>query len=465
MDENKIRSLIAQGEGTRIELKKSLAQLPRIVKAACAFANTEGGYIIAGVRKDGTLVGVQIGDTTIERVVNTIMDNIDPPLYPSVEVGRLEGKSLFVVSVPESDNKPHTAYRIPHKRVGSVTKEMKRDEYERFLLQRRREPFDQRRVREATLEDLDTSKVDAYLGRRLEARPATTQPAGDIQQLLTTALRSTRRINEMLVPTVVGILFFGRSPQSFLPTAKIRLARFEGSTPLDFIDQAEVEGTLPEMLDEAEKFVRRNTRSAIRIVGFNRITIHEYPYAAAREALVNAVAHRDYEAPGVIQVHIFNDRLEVHSPGEPLAPIDELEGAHIPRNGVICQRLHDIGEMEQYGTGITRMKHWMQEHGLPYPDFDVRAGFFRVTFSGPGERLLDLVREEHVLDLREVGLNDRQIEALGLMVNQGEKLSTRTYTTRFDVSRKTAYSDLNTLVEKGFAVKKGRGRNVHYETP
>ena len=104
----------------------------------------------------------------------------------------------------------------------------------------------------------------------------------------------------------------------------------------------------------------------------------------------------------------------------------------------------------------------MQEHGLPYPDFDVRAGFFRVTFSGPGERLLDLVREEHVLDLREVGLNNRQIEALGLMVNEGEQLTRRDYAQRYSVGLRTASYDLNALVQRGLVFREGRGRSVRY---
>lgn len=466
MDERTLRELIAQGEGQRLEFKSSpgRGQIERIVKTTAAFANTDGGHIFIGVRSDGAIQGVEIRSQTLETVVNTITDNTEPVVYALVEVVGVDGKDVIVVSVDESMHKPHTAYGRPYKRVGPVTKPMDTAEFEWLLVQRRSVPFDERTVEEASYQDIEEQKVLAYLQRRVEEDPRASLPSAPVPKILTTTLRGAKEVRGRLVPTTAGILLFGQDPQRFLSQAELRLARFRGTTPIEFIDEMRTRGTLLEMLDEAEKFARRNTRRAMKVVGFESVRIDEYPFKAIRETVVNAVAHRDYEAPGYIQVSIFDDRLEVQSPGGPLKPIEELlRGIHLPRNNVICHRLHDVGEMEEYGTGLAKMKQWMKDHGLPEPVFESVAGFFRVTFFGPGDQLLDLVPEEGVTDLREMGLNDRQIEALRQMVNERRVLVTDEYARLFGISRATAYRDLNDLVLRGLAVRRGRGRNASYE--
>lgn len=462
MDEATLRELIALGEGQTIEFKKSTGQLRRAVETVTAFANTDGGHILIGVRKDETIEGVQIGAKTREQVVNKITHNTDSVIYPSFEVVQVGQRSVIVVSVDEIPNKPYSAFGRYFKRVGPNTVQMDRTELEGLFLECR-VPFDELAVEQASYDSLDERKVLAYLERRLEVDSGASPVLSPPRELLTTTLGGAREVRGDLVPTTLGILFFGKEPQRFLPQAEIRLARFKGTTMLDILDEARERSTTLEMLDAAEKFTRRNTRRATKVVGFKGVVIDEYPFKAVREAVVNAVAHRDYLAPGTIQLNIFDDRLEVQSPGEPLAPIGELEGIHLPRNRVICERLHDVREMEEYGTGLVKMKNWMRDHGLAEPVFESRAGFFRVIFFGPGDQLLDLAPEEGVTDLREIGLNKRQIEALRQMINERRGLRTDQYAKLFRTSRATAYRDLNDLVIRGWAVRVGGGRSASYE--
>ena len=132
------------------------------------------------------------------------------------------------------------------------------------------------------------------------------------------------------------------------------------------------------------------------------------------------------------------------------------------RNETLCRRFRDIGEMEQFGTGITKMKRLMREHGLEEPVFEERGSFFKVTFYGPGERILDLVPRAGVTDLRELGLNERQIEALRLMVNEGRELTNRDYREMFGVTYITAFRDLSRLVDLNLARAEGAGRGRKY---
>jgi ATP-dependent DNA helicase RecG len=216
------------------------------------------------------------------------------------------------------------------------------------------------------------------------------------------------------------------------------------------------------MLDEAERFIRRNTRTAMKVVEFESVQVSEYPYDAIREALVNAMAHRDYHHSSGIQVNIFDDRLEVMSPGEALIPLSELEGSHVTRNETLCRRFRDIGEMEQFGTGITKMKRLMREHGLKEPVFEERGSFFKATFCGPGDRIVDLIPRAGVTDLRELELNERQIEALRLMVNEGIEFTNQAYREHFGVAKKTVVRDLEVLIEHGLIRRMERGRATRY---
>jgi ATP-dependent DNA helicase RecG len=242
------------------------------------------------------------------------------------------------------------------------------------------------------------------------------------------------------------------------------LGRFQGTSPMVFIDRDDVSGTLPELVDRAESFIRRNTRMASRVVGFESVQVMEYPYPALREALVNAFAHRDWESRHeAVQVNIFDDRIEVHSPGEPLLPLDQLEGAHASRNDNLCYLFKDIGEMEQYGTGVAKMRVLMEEHGLPPPRFQKQGPIFKVTFLGPGDRLPELAADPtERVDLRSLGLNERQIDALGILRNENRTISNSEYRRRYGVSDRTALRDMSAMMELGLIRRIGNGPQSFY---
>lgn len=457
-----LQDLIAQGEGQRLEFKRSLAELETGARAVAALANADGGSVLFGVRDDGSILGVEIGAQTRERVVQAITGGTDPTLYPSVEVVKLGDKTIIFVTVAESEDKPHLMHGRAYKRVGAADVQMSRAEYERLLLQRQQVKFDQQLVDGATYADLDEVTVRDFLRRRQKAYPDVTPPGASLPQVIAEMLEGVRERDGELTPTYTGLLFFGRNPQHFLPRAEVKLARFQGVTTLAFIDRLIAYGTLPKMLDEAERFIRRNTRTAMKVVEFESVQVTEYPYDAIREALVNAMAHRDYNHSSGIQVNIFDDRLEVMSPGEALIPLGELEGSHVTRNETLCRRFRDIGEMEQFGTGITKMKRLMGEHGLEEPVFEERGTFFKTTFLGPGDSILDLIPRAGVTDLRELGLNERQIEALRLMVNEGVEITSSLYQDMFGISRNTASRDLARLMETDWVRRVGTRRGTRY---
>ena len=224
------------------------------------------------------------------------------------------------------------------------------------------------------------------------------------------------------------------------------------------------------MLEEVEAFFKRNTRLANKIVEFKRVDIPEYPFEAIREAVINAIAHRDYFRRGApIMVSIFDDRVEIGSPGGllPGLNIKKLEGHHATRNEAICNIFHETMDMERFGTGIGKMKKLMKEHGLPVPQFSEEGDFFVVKFYGPGDKILDLVSsipEHRQTDLKKLGLNDRQIEALRLMVNEKKTMEIVDYRKLFKVNEKTARRDFKKLIDIGFIKKIGATKRAFFKT-
>lgn len=329
-------------------------------------------------------------------------------------------------------------------------------------------PFDSMICEEATYEDIDEKLVEDFLKHRAIKRKVEI-PKFSIRDFIVKTIKAVQEIDGSLKLTNTAILFFCDYPQEFIPQSGIKIARYRGNSRIEFIDSQELTGPFYKILDEVEIFFKRNTRLASKIVEFKRVDIPEYPFEAIREAVVNAMAHRDYNRTGSnIQTDIFDDRIEVTSPGGLLPGLDikNLEGVHETRNRKICEIFHETKDMERYGTGITKMKNWMKGHSLEPPVITQPGDFFRITFYGPGDKILDLVPnipEERQIDLKKLGLNKRQIEALRLMVNESGVFTNALYQETFQVSRRTALRDLHGLVKVGQVRMSGVGKGSKYK--
>lgn len=331
-----------------------------------------------------------------------------------------------------------------------------------------REPFDKRLCKEAGYDAIDEREVVNFLENRA-IKLKVDIPKISVRDFLGKTLTIVKKISERIVPTNAALLFFGKNPSEYVPQSEIRIARFRGTLRMEMIDSSSITGPIYKMLDEVERFFKRNTRLAGKIVEFKRVDIPEYPYEAVREAIINAIAHRDYTyhgAPTIIS--IFDDRVEISNPGSllPGLNIKNLEGRHATRNDVICAIFHETLDMERFGTGIRKMKRLMEEHGLAAPEFSEEGNFFVAKFYGPGDKILDLVPdipEERQTDLRELGLNQRQVEALRLMVNERKSFSNREYREKFNVSNQTYVRDMRILLKAGFVIPEGSGRSLRYK--
>lgn len=259
-----------------------------------------------------------------------------------------------------------------------------------------------------------------------------------------------------------GILFFAKEPQKRIDNAFISCFRYKGNSMQAMLSQ-DCEGDLTSQINEAEAFVKLHTRTAFKFDGFKRINIEEYPFTAIREAIVNAVCHRDYSIKNNIIVNVFDDRVEIISPGgiPNNLTLKEVRGKSYPRNWIISKLFRKIKEIEKVGTGLNRMDELMLAHGLKKPEYEANQSFFVVSFYGPKEKIFDLVKPSNEMDLRELGLNDRQIKVLSYL-QEKRVLTAKNYKILFKVTRKTAVRDLNKLLELKLLMRKGKTHNTQY---
>ena len=246
-----------------------------------------------------------------------------------------------------------------------------------------------------------------------------------------------------------GALFFAKDISKFNISHEVKMVRFFDNEGLHTFENIQSNVSLLKLLKEAEMFFYKATNHVSRINGFERETTHEYPFEAIREALVNALAHRDYSiTTAPITFYIYNDRIEIKSPGRLVYPlkVDDLEdNDSVHRNEIICNIFSKTKYMEHVGTGIRRMKDAMISHGLNEPEFVESGEFFKVIFwSNQSENVL----------------NSRQKMLLRL---NALEITRREYMKLFEVSKNTASNDLTKLVEYGYFDRIKHGRSVIFK--
>lgn len=273
-------------------------------------------------------------------------------------------------------------------------------------------------------------------------------------------------------PTAAALVLFGPRPADLFPQCQILVDAYDESRITGKPKgQLNINAPVARALETALKFIDDHTFHPRRVVGLNNLRLDEYPVAALREALVNAVAHRSYEDRSrKVLLRIFSDRIEIASPGyapQPLTLAKLRRGGYRPcsRNPLIAQTLATLGVMEQRGSGFARMREAMLNHGLDEPLLAQQDGFFVVTLPGPTgdyDRLkVPAGVTGAITPAIESQLNERQ-KKMVVLLSAGEELTSRRCEKKFRVTRDTAARDFALLLRLGIAEKSGRGRAVSY---
>jgi ATP-dependent DNA helicase RecG len=431
----------------------------KIAVVLTGMANLNGGRLLFGLAPRAKQIqGVKDPEAVIDKVFQAAL-LIDPPLVlPIPRVQQVDGLPVVSASVPPG--LPH-AYNLAGRylcRQGVHTEPLPPAKLRALLVARGAIQFEAQVPDGAALDDLDQEQVAMY-ERTLDL------PASEPWQELLSRRGCLRKVDGQFRPTYAGLLLFGRHPQRWSPSATVLAARFSGVAISDQFVKQEIRGTLPGQLRQAETFVRDQLRSVVRLVGLTRQETPEYPLEAVRELLVNAVAHRDYNQAGdSIHLHIFADRLEVHSPGGLPGPVtlENLLEARFSRNAVIAQVLSDLGYVERLGYGLNRVVSVMRQQGLPEPKFEEVGGTFRVTLSSAAAESGYAASPPDAALYADFDLNPRQELAVGYLGDH-QRLTNSDYQALCpDVSSETLRRDLADLVRQGLLLKMGTKRGTYY---
>ena len=317
-------------------------------------------------------------------------------------------------------------------------------------------PFDERSCSSATLDDLDSHKVEDFVHHARLGRQFPLPEKTPLIEVLT----HLHLLHEGQ-PTNAALLLFGRDPQRFLPCAEVRCMHFHGTEiqrPVPFYRI--FKGTIFEQVDMAVDFVMSKIDRSIgtRALSMQAPVRYEIPPDVIREAIVNAIAHRDYSSAGAVQVSVFTDRIEVWNPGVLPAPLttESLRHPHgsIARNHRLCEALFLAQYIEKYGTGTLMMIRESLAHNLPEPDFAQRGGEFTSTLWR--DWLTDKM-------LTRFNLNVRQLKIVGYL-KTNQVITNSIYQAEFSASKRTASRDLDEMVTKGILEKAGTtGKGVYYQ--
>lgn len=377
--------IIADGENSGVEFKRDVLENHALARELVAFSNLSGGKVLLGVDDDGSIFGITRADLE-EWVMTSCRDKIRPSIIPFFEVIRdIEpGKNVAVVSVTRGYD-VHSLWHHNHNtyyiRVGTQSREPSPEELARLFQQRGSFRAELRPVSGAALADFDRRRLRDYFGRvRQQAVPPDEDDAAWQTLLLNTEIMTEEGV------TVGGMLLFGKTPNRFLAHAGIDAAAFPG-TEKDYAarERAALRGPMTPLLDaqnavvenglveQALEFVRRNTSVIATLENGRRIEKPTYPPEVLREAVVNALIHRDYLLTSTdIELAVYSNRLEIISPGRlpnGITPERMRTGCRAARNQLLKDVMRDYRYLEHMGMGVPRkIITGMMAHNGSMPD-------------------------------------------------------------------------------------------------
>lgn len=444
-----ISELLEDNEKENIEFKTSLSLYRKIMETISAFSNKRGGVILVGVTDDRDVVGVDIGSNTLENLANNIRDETDPQIFPFIDDVKVNDKTIIVIEVSESANKPVFYRDKSFIRVGRSNQRLSSAEIRSLATNENHvTTWDEQVLEDANIKNIDKNKLTRFLKQAASRRNLDLDPKMPIEE----ALNKLNLIKNGKL-TNAAILLFDLNPQKFVLQATTKCARFKGIDTTEFDDMRTFDGNIIDQRDDALRFAEKYIKRSAKIEGSDRIEEFEYPIEAIREAISNAICHRDYRVNCNVQLRIFDDRIEIWGCGslpEPLE-VDDLKESHtsIPRNPLIADCFFKIGFIEQWGTGTERIISSCLENDLPEPVFEIKSGNLVVTIN------------KFKYSQFEGELNFRQNWALDYLKREG-KLTNKRYRLLRGVERQTALNDLNDMIEKGLIMRKGKGKYSYY---
>ena len=431
-------------ESRKLEFKESLPKPKKIVQTIVSFANGAGGELLIGIAdKNREIVGVDDPFILEEQLTSIIHDSITPPISPFFIIINISGKLLLSVQVLSGSNKPYYAKALGLEkgvfvRVGSSNRMAESSVIKELQRQSRGRSYSAEIDFHHSLDGLQQDAILSFFS-------TLGQPNYKPESLVKWCIAG--RNNGDTLPTVTGLVLFGEKIISTYDYAHIRLTRFLGTTTGKIEEGREYSLPIIDKIEQLCDDITALLRKESYVEGPRRLERTVIPYFAIREAVVNAIVHRDYSiTSSSIKVNVFDDRLEIISPGILYGSFDIADlgtGLSECRNRSFVRIFRQLGLMEELGTGIARINELCHEKGLPTPLYEEQGYFFRVTIwqNKVQEGLAEQI--EYKLMMRSMSASELSAE--------------------LNIHHNTALKYLKILITQGRAVKRGSGARTRYD--
>ncbi len=430
---------------------RALNELVReIARLVGGMANADGGTLLVGVEKDKSITGIPHSPEEYQSLLQATQGMISPPIYPLFEKFNLGNLLLLKISVGSSLELHRVSGGRTYYRVAAENASIPAEQIQSLRDAKRSFPYERHTVSDATWEDLDLEAVKSIGNKIADPR----EPQALLEQAYHLVDRSSAR------PTLkmACLLLFAKDPTRWHPRCGIDFVKYDGTerkhgTSMNVIKRIRFEAPLWRLIDEAVGRIKEHIRERMVLHDLFFRERLEYPSLPWQEALVNAVAHRDYSLTGAsTEVWMFDDRIEVRSPGMLPAPItvEQLrlqKRVHFSRNPLLIRVLADLGYLQEMGEGVPRMFQDMEQYGLRPPEFTSEGFFFSVTLRNTP--IYDESTLKWLNQFRRLQVNYRQKRLLVYAYSHGKAMSTMDYQRIGEVDRDTAYREIRSLVKLG----------------
>lgn len=460
MDGEEIGLLLRQERGQFLEFlsayeykktspsKKTCEDLARdIARLAGGMANADGGTLLVGVEPDKAVTGVPFSADELQELIRA-PQTLLPPLNLSCRRAQLGNLILLIFEIASSSEVHRIAAGRAFYRIAAENPALPPEQIQSLRESKRTVFFERQTMLEADLDDIDLEAVQ-MLGEK-------TGDSRDPLSLLTRGYHLLDSSRERPAATTAALLLFAKDPTRWHPRAGIDFVKYEGTerrhgAALNVVKRIRFEAPLFRLIDETVGRIKEHIRERTLLHDLFFRERLEYPLFAWQEALVNAVAHRDYSLTGAsVEVWMFDDRIEVRSPGLPPSPvtIEQLrhrQRVHFSRNPLMVRVLADLGYLREMGEGIPRMFQEMENHGLQPPEFSTEGFIFTVTL-----RNTPIYDDTTLRWLNQFGATSvRQRRLLAYAYAHGKSFSTTDYQRIGEVDRDTAYREIRLMVKQG----------------
>ncbi len=377
MTKEEIEILLKLGEGYNIEFKKRLSK--DISNEICSFLNSSGGTILVGINDDNNVEGIVITNEIRSNLQATI-NSINPKPEIKIEEFDYNGKTIIAIECPSGNNKPYICSGSIYVRMGSNSQKLIFPDEMRNFFQQQNLIYFEETINEHFKypQDFDNLKFKKFI--------ELSKISGSLKEI--NLLENLQLVNKKGEIKNGCILFFAKTPEKFIQNSGIRCLHFKGKNKRYILDDKFYSGDLLEQYEKALVYIKSKLelRYEIESQGTKpRLEILEIPEIVFKESLINALSHRDYfEKGAVINIEIYDDRVEITNPGGLVNGISEKDFGKrsLTRNPLIFGIFHRLQLVEKVGSGIVRMREAMFDSGLPSPQFNI-SGIFSVTFYRP----------------------------------------------------------------------------------